>query len=405
VDVRPPRSSILCGVALGAVSTGGCGGDLHPIRISDAASPTDMSSAVDVPLPGICPNALVGFATMSDLGGEPDGSTDAAPTLLGDAGVTPSSGPVYLVDASATGAFVQFSAYANAKMPGPLTIVVRGMIAIPPPSDGGSADVEKIRVSSNKTVFGADGASGFTGGGLAMTNVSNVTIRNLIISMPAAGASSNNVDAIHIEGSHQIWIDHCDLSSDGIATGNAFDGLVDISDASDFVTVSWTHYHQHDATGLIGRSDSAAAAAQDAGKNHVTYDHDWFDTVGSGPRVRFGIVHVLNTYFFQVSNFGVASTDGANVLVERSAFKYVTPAGQTDPNYGPITTILDSPATAGSATSLNNAMDATDGANVIPTVTAPPAIPYPYTADSEESVPALVSGCAGPGKITPPPTS
>ena len=31
---------------------------------------------------------LVGFATMSDLGGEPDGGSDAAPTLLLDGGVS-----------------------------------------------------------------------------------------------------------------------------------------------------------------------------------------------------------------------------------------------------------------------------------------------------------------------------
>jgi pectate lyase len=362
-----------------------------------------MSNAVDVPLPGICPDALVGFATMSDLGGEPDGSTDAAPTLLGDAGVTPSMGPVYLVDASATDAFTQFSTYANARMPGPLTIVVKGMIAIPPPPDGGSFDLEKIRVSSNKTVFGADGASGFTGGSLWMSGVKNVTIRNLVIAMPNAGGNLNNVDAIHIEQSTQIWIDHCDLSSDGVTSGNSYDGLVDISDASDFVTVSWTHYHQHDATGLVGRSDSAAAAAQDFEKNHVTYDHDWFDTVGSGPKIRFGTGHVLNSYFNSVSTFGVASIDGANVLVERSAFSYVTPPGQTDPNYGPITTMLDSPATAGSATSLANYfIDSTNGANVIPTTTAPPTIPYPYTTDLETSVPVIVMGCAGTGHISPP---
>ena len=82
------------------------------------------------------------------------------------------------------------------------------MIAIPPPPDGGSGDVQKIRVSSNKTIIGANPtadfpASGFTGGGLWLSGVSNVIIQNLTISRPNSGDSSDNVDAIHVETSHQ----------------------------------------------------------------------------------------------------------------------------------------------------------------------------------------------------------
>ena len=86
------------------------------------------------------------------------------------------------------------------------------------------------------------------------------------------------------------------------------------------MTVSWTHYHDHSDSGLVGRSDSSAAAAEDAGKEHVTYDHDWFSNVATGPRIRFGTVHVLNSYFDQVTNYGVASTDGAHVRIEASVF-------------------------------------------------------------------------------------
>ena len=70
--------------------------------------------------------------------------------------------------------------YAGNTTPGPLTILVKGMITIPPPPDGGSGDLQKIRVSSNKTVFGANlgdprSGSGFTAAGSRMTGVSNVS--------------------------------------------------------------------------------------------------------------------------------------------------------------------------------------------------------------------------------------
>jgi pectate lyase len=345
---------------------------------------------------------------MSDQGGEPDGSSDAAPMLWLDGGVTGGGAitPV-VVDATDAKALAEFTMYASDKMPGPLTIIVKGMISIPPTPDGGDTGGEQIRVSSNKTVIGANiddaGGSGFYGGGLAMTRVSNVIIRNLSISRPNTDA---DIDAIHIEGSHQIWIDHCDLSSgSGADAGLAYDGLIDISDQSDFVTVSWTHYHDHRDSGLVGRSDSSAAAAEDTGKEHVTYDHDWFNNVTTGPRIRFGTVHVLNTLFENVGHYGVASTDGANVLIEASAFQHVTPPGQTDADYGPVTTILDSPATAGFVDyRANNLTDSTDGKNIIPSaqVVSSPPPPYPYTPDSAGNVPTLVAACAGTGKIAVP---
>jgi len=392
-----------------------CHGSLNPIRggpdggHSDAPIVTDAPSNKDAPaMPDanvVCPdNPPVGFATMSDIGGEWDSGTNGTPNLQVAGGVTgggPST-PV-MVDASDPNALTRFSTYA--KMSGPLNILVKGMIYIPPPPDGGSGDVQKIRVSSNKTVAGADGASGFKGGGITLTGVSNVILRNLIINTPNADDSSDNVDAIHIETSHQIWVDHCDLASNGQTGTPAYDGLVDISDGSDFVTVSWTHYHDHGDTGLVGRSDSSAAAAQDASKNHVTYDHDWFSTVLTGPRVRFGTIHVLNSFFEDVANYGIASIDGANTKIESSVFRNVA-RSQADANFGWVTTMLTS-ATAGNVELVSNLTDASDGTSVpaMPPATSVP-IQYPYSPDGVADVQGLVTNCARTGVVPslPPPT-
>jgi pectate lyase len=390
----PPTDRTVIFLALLAA---GCG-NLNPIR---ARPPTENDAATgsDSSVPADCNYQLIGFATMSDLGGEWDGGGDAAPTLLLDGGVRGggASTPV-IVEAADADALAQFTMYASEKMPGPLTIVIKGMITIPATPDGGDTGGEAIRVSSNKTVIGANASSGFFGGGLAMTRVSNVIVRNLVIARPNTDGA---IDAIHIEGSHQIWIDHCDLSSN-LGTGT-YDGLIDISDQSDFVTVSWTHYHDHQDSGLIGRSDSSAAKAEDTGKEHITYDHDLFTNVKTGPRVRFGTVHVLNSYFYAVTNYGVAATDDANVRIEGSAFKNVTAPGQTNANFGPVTTVLDSPATVGYVDLVSNSFDATDGANILSTQPVPLTVPYPYTPDSAANVPALVTSCAGTGDSVPVP--
>ena len=73
------------------------------------------------------------------------------------------------------------------------------------------------------------------------------------------------------------------------------DGLLDITNASDFVTVSWNRFRNHDKLMLIGSSDSAPA---DRGKLRVTLHHNLFDDIGQrAPRVRFGQVHVYNNYY------------------------------------------------------------------------------------------------------------
>ena len=386
-------------VALIATS---CDVRIYPLRARPTTG-SDAAIGVDSAVPSDCPSQLVGFATMSDLGGEWDGGIDASPTLLLDGGVTgggaPDPGTLVVVDAQDSDALTQLTTYASDKTPGPLTILVKGMISIPPTPDGGDTGGEQIRVSPNKTILGADANSGLLGGGLGMTRVWNVIVRNMTIARPNTEAA---IDAIHIEKSHQIWIDHCDLSSTG-GTGT-YDGLVDISDHSDFVTVSWTHYHDHKDSGLVGRSDTSAAAAEDAGTEHVTYDHDWFHNLATGPRIRVGTVHVLNNFFDQVTNYGVASTDSANVLIEADNFRSVAPV-QLDPDFGRVTTILES-ATAGYVDLVNNMnyVGFPSGSDVITTTQSVPStlFPYHYMPDSADSVPTLVTNCAGTGKIVVP---
>ncbi|MCB9069892.1 MAG: pectate lyase [Calditrichae bacterium] len=159
---------------------------------------------------------------------------------------------------------------------------------------------------SNKTVVGVGNKGVITGSGLNMSNVSNIIIRNLLI-------ENSNDDAINIqERSHHIWVDHCDLRS-------SFDGLLDIKRGSDYITVSWNTFSNHDKTSLIGHDDNNAA--QDSGKFHVTYHHNWFnDTVQRHPRVRFSaLAHIYNNYYVG-NNYGVGSTMDANVLVESNYF-------------------------------------------------------------------------------------
>ncbi|ELQ44360.1 pectate lyase, partial [Pyricularia oryzae Y34] len=111
---------------------------------------------------------------------------------------------------------------------GPLTIIVSGNIQ-------GSA---KVRVTADKTIYGERGSS-LTGIGLYIRQAKNVIVRNMKIS----GVKASNGDAIGIDASTNVWVDHCDLKGDLNAGKDDLDGLLDISHGADFITVSHVYFH------------------------------------------------------------------------------------------------------------------------------------------------------------------
>jgi pectate lyase len=243
-----------------------------------------------------------------------------------------------------------------------------------------------VNVTSNKTILGVGSSSGLTGCGLRMKGVNNIIVRNLKIAKVPAG--NGNGDAIHIERSTHIWIDHNDLSSDTSHGTDYYDGLLDITHASDYVTVSWNTFKDHYKGSLVGHSDDNAS--EDTGHLRVTYHHNYFRNCDQrGPRVRFGNpVHVYNNYYYNSGTYGIATTCNAGVYVERNYFEN-TP-------HTVVTQTGDSPA--GNVKLLNNYL-VNSGTPQTRNGAAVAAIPYAYTVDANSSVKSIVTAGAGTGKI------
>ncbi len=406
-----------------ALLAAGCSGNLNPIRPKplgqDGSALIDSSVGQDAPIspdssvPVVCPDLLIGYATMSNQGGEPDGSVPPMPLLSG--GVTGgAAGPMVVVNATDSNALVEFSTYVTAQTPGPLTILIKGMLSIPATPDGGDTGGEQIRVSANKTVIGANvfadpGLASAPGspGAPTLTGVSHVVLRNLA-----------SPDAERDDGSDKSTPSTSRVAPDldrslRPVVERPQPGYRDLVRwpgrylrRSDFVTVSWTHYHDHGDTGLIGRSDSSDAAAQDVSKNHVTYDHDLFTNLRTGPRARFGR-STCSTPTSTTSPITASPPPTAPTCGSRGACSYnVAPPVQPNANFGPVTTILDSPAYAGYVDLVGNVINSADGngQNVIPATQVVPWMPpYPYTPDSASSAAFVVPQCVGPGHIMVPP--
>ncbi|WP_431682367.1 pectate lyase family protein [Kitasatospora sp. KL5] len=238
----------------------------------------------------------------------------------------------------------------------------------------------QVDVGSNTSVIGVGANSGLTGGGLRVKNATNVILRNLKISK-AVGT-----DAITLQASTKVWVDHNDLSSDRTHGKDYYDGLLDITHGSDSITASWNKFHDHYKVSLVGHSDSNAS--EDTGKLHVTYGHNWFDNVNSRlPSVRFGTAHVYSNYFTNVGDSAVHSRMGAQVLVERNTF-----AG----SFESVTTTGDS-KTDGYANLFRNDLGSTT--TEITRTGSFTTAPYTYNPTGADTVASVDTAGAGTGRI------
>jgi pectate lyase len=243
-----------------------------------------------------------------------------------------------------------------------------------------SADV---RLSANKSIIGVGADSGLTGCGLNMRDVDNDIVRNMKISKVVAG--NGNGDAIHIDHATHLWIDHNDLSSDTTHGTDFYDGLLDITHAADYVTVSWNLLHDHIKCSLIGHSDNNAA--EDTGHLRVTYHHNWFNNCDQRmPSLRFGTGHVYDNYYVGGTT-GVHSRMGAQMLVQNNVFRGVGT---------PIETTKDSNVDGFVNESGN---DFGGGTNLITQTGSFTNPPYSYSLTATSSVISTVTAGAGAGKI------
>jgi pectate lyase len=169
-----------------------------------------------------------------------------------------------------------------------------------------------VKVGSNTSLLGKAGSS-LVGVGLRVLDSSNVIIRNVKISKVLADAG----DAIAVQNSKQVWIDHVDLSSDRDHDKDYYDGLLDLTHGVTGITVTWSKLYNHWKGSLVGHSDDNGS--EDT-KITVTYAYNnWNGLNSRTPSFRFGHGHIFNNVFDN-NNDGINTRDGAQLLVENNVF-------------------------------------------------------------------------------------
>lgn len=170
----------------------------------------------------------------------------------------------------------------------------------------------ELSARGNKTIAGLGTDAHIAGGGFGWNTKSNVIVQNITF-------SDAPDDLLKINNKcKNFWIDHCTFSDGDNTNAGSHDGMLDVTRGSEFVTISYCKFFNHDKNILIGHSDSETGDAI----MKVTLHHNWFDGTGQrNPRVRYATVHCYNNYHVGHPVYGVASACDANVLVENCYFK------------------------------------------------------------------------------------
>jgi pectate lyase len=184
-----------------------------------------------------------------------------------------------------------------------------------------------FEIGSNKTLQGM-GATATINGSLLIDGSSNIIIKNLRVN-----ASSSDEDGLSIQNSNHVWISHCEFY-------DAPDGNMDITDGSDYITVSWTKF-RYSGTGDHNFSNLIASSDTDSGSYRITFHHNWWanNVAERMPRVRFGQVHVFNNLYGTgtqaMNDHCIRAAHSATVLAEANHFDIVrTPHEIAEENGG-----------------------------------------------------------------------
>jgi pectate lyase len=253
----------------------------------------------------------------------------------------------------------------------------------------GTLAAGSVKVGSNKTIVGLCGAE--LHGHVDMSGSVNVIFRNLkVIGYNCSDSPSeckSGADAITVVNSaHHLWFDHDDIS-------DGSDGNLDITNGSDFVTVSWTKFWYstkrtdpvtgdtgHRFSNLIGAADGLA---EDAGHLNVTWTHDWWaDNVAERmPRSREGDIHVVNNLFTAAGNdYCTNSGNLSHLLVENNVYVGVNNPLEEDAD--------------GNMLSRGNVFTNTSGTKTSSGTGFTP--PYQLTADATDGLEAALRAQVGP---------
>ncbi|WP_228919928.1 polysaccharide lyase family 1 protein [Streptomyces sp. DH20] len=298
-----------------------------------------------------------------------------------------------------TGTAIHQALCSRASSSTPITIQVEGTInhgntaKVSGSSCNTAAGVIELKQISNVTIVGVGNGAVFDQLGIHIRESRNIIIQNVTVrNVKKSGSpTSNGGDAIGMEsGVRNVWVDHVTLEASG-GESEGYDGLFDMKDNTQYVTLSYSVLRNSGRGGLIGSSES------DTSNGYVTFHHNLYENIDSrAPLLRGGIAHMYNNHYKRLNESGINSRAGARAKVDNNYFedsKDVLGTFYTDAaGYWQVSGNVFDNVTWSSRSGDHNP------AGPDPTSNTSVSIPYSFTLDGANCVPNVVAQTAGAGK-------
>jgi pectate lyase len=280
----------------------------------------------------------------------------------------------------------------------PITIEVEGTInhgntsKVSGDSCNTADGVIELKQISNVTLVGVGSGAVFDQLGIHVRESSNIIIQNVTVQnvKKSGSPTSNGGDAIGMESDvRNVWVDHVSLIASG-GESEGYDGLFDLKDNTQYVTLSYSTLRNSGRGGLINSSDS------DLTSSYVTFHHNLYENIDSrAPLLRGGTAHIYNNHYVSLNESGINSRAGAKAKVDNNYFedsKDVLGTFYTDlAGYWQVSGNVFDNVTWSAAGDENNP------AGPDPVSNTSVSIPYAYTLDQASCVPGIVDRTAGAG--------
>ncbi|KAF2590124.1 hypothetical protein F2Q70_00041707 [Brassica cretica] len=185
---------------------------------------------------------------------------------------------------------------------------------------------QELMITSNKTIDGR-GARVYImeGAGLTLQFVNNVIINNIYVKhiIPGNGGlirdseehvglrTKSDGDGISLFGATNVWIDHVSMT-------RCTDGMIDAIEGSTAVTISNSHFTDHQEVMLFGAKDEHVID-----KNMqitVAFNHFGKRLEQRMPRCRFGTIHVVNNDYTHWEMYAIGGNMNPTIISQGNRF-------------------------------------------------------------------------------------
>ncbi|KAE9607937.1 hypothetical protein Lal_00039986 [Lupinus albus] len=185
---------------------------------------------------------------------------------------------------------------------------------------------QELIMSSNKTIDGRGADVHIANGaGITIQYIKNVIIHGVkIYNIQVHGGglirdsedhygfrTQSDGDGISIFGASNVWIDHVSMK-------NCYDGLIDAIMGSTAITISNSHFTDHNEVMLFGASDGYSG--DKIMQITVAFNHFGKRLVQRMPRCRFGFIHVVNNDYTHWEMYAIGGSQNPTIISEGNRF-------------------------------------------------------------------------------------